>query len=121
MELDEFITTTVKSIIKSINDTKEFAESNGAIVNPIIMEEQDDHDQKNSIWRKDGKDGRRFLTKIDFDVAVLASNEEGSKLGGGLKIEVLNFGASTTESETNQTTSRIKFCLNVALPHQGSK
>lgn len=121
MELDEFITGTVKAIIKSINDTKEFAESNGAIINPIITERIEDHDQNLSIWRKDGKDGRRLLTKIDFDVAVQASNEEGSKVGGGLKIQVLSIGASSTNTEKNQTTSRIKFSLNVALPHQGDK
>lgn len=121
MELDEFISTTLKSIIKSVNETKEFAESNGAIINPVIMERIEDHDQNSSIWRKDGKDGRRFLTKIDFDVAVSVSNEEGSKVGGGLKIQVLNLGASASETETNQTTSRIKFSLNIALPHQGDK
>ena len=121
MELDEFISTSLKSIIKSINDTTEFAESNGAIVNPVIMERIEDHDQNSSIWRKDGRDGRRFLTKIDFDVAVSASNEEGNKIGGGLKVQVFNLGASSNETEVNQTTSRIKFSLNVALPHQGDK
>jgi hypothetical protein len=28
MELDEFISTTLKSIIKSINDSKDYAETN---------------------------------------------------------------------------------------------
>lgn len=119
MELDEFISVTLKSIIKSINDSKEYAESNGAIINPILMERE--FDKSTSIWRKDGEDGRRGLTKIDFDVAVTASNEEGSKVGGGLKIQVFNLGASASESEINQTTSRIKFSLDVALPHQGDK
>ena len=121
MELDEFISTTLKSIIKSINDSKDYAETNGAIINPIIMEMTNDHDQKTSIWRKDGKDGRRFLSKIDFDVAVSVSNEGESKIGGGLKVHVFNLGASNSESESNQTTSRIKFSLNVAFPHQGDK
>lgn len=121
MELDQFITTTIKSIIKSVNDTMDFAESNGAIINPIIMERIDDHDQKTSIWRKDGKDGRRQLTNIDFDVAVTASNEENNKIGGGLKIQVLNLGASTSENLANETMSRIKFSLKLALPHQGDQ
>ena len=67
------------------------------------------------------KDGRRFLTQIDFDVAVSASSEEGNKIGGGLKIQVLNLGASTEETEKSQTISKIKFSLNIALPHQGDK
>jgi hypothetical protein len=119
MELDEFISSSIKSLIKSINDTKEYAETNGAIINPIIMEDVGSPNFNLSIWRKDRKDGRRFLTQVDFDIAVSASNEEGSKVGGGLKIQVLNFGASATELEKNQTVSRIKFKIHVALPHQG--
>jgi hypothetical protein len=118
MDLDEFISGTIKSIIKSVNDTQEFAESNGAIINPVVMDKQHD---STTIWRKDGRDGRRFLTKIDFDVAVVAKNEEDNKIGGGLKIQVLNMGASTRNSEINQVTSRIQFSLNIALPHQGEK
>ena len=117
MELDEFITTTMKSIIKSINDTADFAELNNAIINPVLLENS--YEKYTSIWRKDGKDGRRALTKIDFDIAVSASNEEGSELGGGLKVQVFSLGGSATEKESNQTTSRIKFSLDVALPHQG--
>ncbi len=119
MELNEFITGTIKSIITSINDAKDFAEKNGAIINPILMEQE--FDANSTIWRKDDKDGRRALTKIDFDVAVSGSNEEGHKLGGGLRIQVLTLGASSTNTELNQTTSRIKFSLNVALPHQGDR
>ncbi len=63
MELDEFITTTIKSIITSVNDTVEFAEKNGAIVNPILLENE--YTQYSSIWRKGRKDGRRFLTKVE--------------------------------------------------------
>ena len=119
MELDEFISGTLKSVIKAINDTKDFAESNGAIINPILLSH--DGDRIPTIWRKDGKDGKRAMTKLEFDIAVIASNEEGNNIGGGLKIQVLNLGASSTNKETNQTSSRIKFDINVALPHQGDK
>ena len=53
MELDEFISTSIKSIIKSVNDTKDFAEENGAIINPIINELVENHNHNSSIWRKD--------------------------------------------------------------------
>ena len=119
MELDEFITGTLKAIIKSVNDTKEFAELNGAIINPILMERE--FDSNTTIWRKDGQDSRRSLTKLEFDIAITASNEEGSNVGGGLKIQIVNLGASTTNKETSQTSSRIKFNINIALPHQGNK
>jgi len=115
MRLDEFISETILSIIKSINDSKDFAEKNGAIINPIIMESG----YESTIWRKDGKDGKRYLTKIDFDIAVVASNKENN--GNKLQIEVAEINDSNIENEINKTSSRIKFSLNVALPHQGDK
>jgi len=36
MELDKFITASLNSIIKGINDSKEFAIENGARINPHI-------------------------------------------------------------------------------------
>lgn len=119
MELDEFVSITVKSLIKGINDSKGFAEENGAIINPILID--NNYDSSTSIWRKDGKDGRRYLTNIEFDIAVTASNEDATNAGGGLRIQVLNLGLSTANKESNQTISRIKFSLNVALPHQGDE
>jgi hypothetical protein len=121
MELDEFVTTTLKSLIKAVNDTKEYSEANGAIINPIFMEREFDSKQETSIWRKDGQDGRRSLTKVEFDVAVSATNEAGNNVGGGLKIHIVNFGASSTNKESSQTSSRIKFSINIALPHQGDR
>ena len=50
------------------------AENNGAIIKPILMERE--FDSNTSIWRKDGKDGRRSLTKINFDITINASNDE---------------------------------------------
>ncbi|MPS72002.1 MAG: hypothetical protein E2590_02520 [Chryseobacterium sp.] len=120
MELDKFISETIQAIIKSINDTSEYAEKNGAIINPIFLESDDDYDYKTTIWRKDKQDGRRALTKLDFDIAVTVSNENNNKIGGGIKVQVLNLGASTSDKDSNQTSSRIKFSLNVAFPHQGT-
>ncbi len=36
-------------------------------------EQLEDHDQTSSIWRKDGKDRRRSITDIDFEVPPLGS------------------------------------------------
>lgn len=114
MELDQFISTSIKSVIKGINDVQDFASENGATINPLLMEAG--FTSSPNIYRKMGEgDGKRFLTKIDFDIAVTASNEDAQKAGGGLKIQVLSFGASTENKESNQTISRIKFEINVAL------
>ncbi len=119
MQLDEFISETLKSVIKSVSDTTEYAEKQGAIINPIIMESETK--DMLTIWRKDNRDGRRGLTKIDFDIAVTTSNEENNNVGAGLKVYVANIGGSINNKEINQSVSKINFSIYIALPHQGDK
>lgn len=114
--MEDFISGTLKSIIKATNESMKFAKENGAIINPIRKDVQNE----NYMWRIDGEDGKRGVTRIDFDVAVTVTNEEGNKVGGGLKVQVLQVGGSKNTSETNQTNSRICFSLDVALPNQNS-
>ena len=115
MELDAFITETIKSIIKGVNDAHDFAIQNNAKINPIggFYDKLSDKQLSNHNGEK-----RITVTKIDFDVAVNASNEEKNNVGGGLKIQVLNVGASMTNNTTSHTSSRIKFDLNIVLPNQ---
>ena len=70
------------------------------------------------MFLTNNKEIRRVVTKIDFDVAVTASNEEANKIGGGIKIQVLNLGGSSSNNALSQTSSRIKFSVNLALPTQ---
>lgn len=116
MELENFITETLKSIIAGASNSHEFAIENNAIINPLLGF----HDQSDQgvIRMDDAKQRKRIVTKIDFDVAVTASSEEGNKVGGGIKIQVLSMGASTSNNAVNQTSSRIQFSVNIALPTQ---
>lgn len=114
MELETFITETLKSVIAGAVGSNVFAKENNALINPTLGFY--DHSDQNLMWLDDVNQRKRVVTKIDFDVAVTASSEEESKVGGGLKIQVLNLGASSTNNAVNQTSSRIKFAVNVALP-----
>lgn len=116
MELDTFIAETIKSIIKGVSDSQGFAKDNGSSINPI----GGFHDKlSDKAIYNENTATRKTVTKIEFDIAVTASNEESNKVGGGLKIQVLSLGASTANNITSQTSSRIKFDLNITLPtHQ---
>lgn len=115
MELETFITETIKSIINGVTKANEFAKENGAMVNPL----SGSHDSVSETRMFNETENRwNTVTKVDFDVAVTASNEENTKIGGGLKIQVLNMGASAANNITSQTSSRIKFDVNITLPHQ---
>lgn len=116
MELDVFITETIKAISNGIINAQTFGKENGILVNP--MGGFYDKFAEHVLLVRGGNDGKKTITKIDFDIAVTASDEDSNKVGGGLKIQIFNADASTTTSTTNQTTSKIKFQINVALPFE---
>jgi hypothetical protein len=116
MELDVFITETIKSISNGVINAQTFGKEHGILINPIgsFRDEFAEH----ALLVKGENGGKKTITKIDFDVAVTVSAEDASKVGGGLKIQIFNADASTATSTTNQTTSRIKFQINVGLPFE---
>ncbi|GGE98236.1 hypothetical protein [Flavobacterium limi] len=117
MELDVFITETIKSISNGVINAQIFGKENNVLVNPLRS--FDDKFAQHSLTVKDGeRRSKRTITQIDFDVAVTVSAEDASKVGGGLKIQIFNADASTATSTINQTTSRIKFQIDMSLPFE---
>ena len=116
MTLQEFVTESLKSIINAVSDIQEFAKEKNAIVNPTRNHDGARKSENMWMWRGNGEDGIRPVTKIDFDVAVVVGTEENSKLGGGLSIQIFKASAETKSSDANQITSRISFAIDGALP-----
>jgi hypothetical protein len=116
MDLDQFIESTLTSIIKGVSKAQEFAKENGGRINPVPI-------RLNSIpgdpyYVYYGNDeGIKPLTKISFDVAVTASSGDSGE--GGVGIKVLSFSASGSKSveNTNEIASRVKFEINAVLPY----
>ena len=111
MQLDEFITETLKSIIKGIKDSQDFAKDNGSIVNPL----KNRYSEGTHI-KVGNRDEGTVVSHIEFDIAVTASTKQESGVSGGINVLSLNIGGKTSEIENNQTISRIKFSLEVLLP-----
>lgn len=111
MNLDEFISETLKAIIKGVRDSQEFAHENGARVNPIRKHEIN----TKTIYYKN-EDGMRALTDIDFDIAVTASNQQGSGIDGGIKVFSVSLGGKLEDKNIHETVSRVKFNVGVVLP-----
>ena len=112
MNLDEFISGTLKAIIKGVKDSQQFATDNGARVNPIRFQSKE---TEFVFFNKE--EGVRQLSKINFDIAVTVSNQSESGIGGGITVFAANLGGKKMDTEMNQTISRIKFDVDVALPH----
>ncbi|MBU2527236.1 MAG: hypothetical protein KKC03_11610 [Bacteroidetes bacterium] len=114
MELDKFISKSLKSIIKGIKDSQDFANENGARINPHVGKWDFD---KNETTYFGNEEGARAVSKIDFDVAVTISNSQETGGEGGINVYSLKLGGKLSDTEINESVSRIKFSLNVALPN----
>ena len=74
-----------------------FALEHNAGINPLNK-----HQNQTSNF-VDVDNDRRTVTKVNFDIAVTASQEEGAKVGGGIKvIELFNFKSDYNAKELNK-------------------
>lgn len=114
MKLDEFITDSLKSIVKGIKDSQEFANENGARINPHVGKWDFDKNQTTYYGKEEGA---RAITKIDFDIAVTTSSAQETGGEGGINVYSIKLGGKMSDTEKNESVSRIKFSVNVSLPN----
>jgi hypothetical protein len=113
MKLDEFITSSLKSIVKGIKDSQEDCKQNGALINPHIGKW--DMEKIETQYVKD-EEGARRISKVDFDIAVTASNSSETGGGAGINVYAMKLGGKISDTEKNETVSRIKFDVNIVFP-----
>ena len=114
MELAEFISETIKGIIKGVKESQDFAHQNDARINPHIGK----WDERKMLTTYYGtEEGARAVSTIDFDVAVSATNQLESGIKGGINVLSLNLGGKISDKDINETVSKIKFSINVVLPN----
>jgi hypothetical protein len=115
MNLDEFISESLKGIIKGVKDSQDFAKENGGRVNPHFVNGTTNH-KKNDFIKIESNENFTMITDITFDIAVTASDKKESGLSGSINVLSLKMGGKHEGEEFNETVSRIKFLVSVALP-----
>lgn len=116
MKLEEFISETLKAVIKGVKDSQEFATNNNARINPEIDNKMSFEKSKSPVVFFHNRDSAIELTVIEFDVAITVSNQQEAEGGAGISVLSFKAGASINEKEIKETVSRIKFNVSVALP-----
>ena len=115
MELKEFVSKSIVSIIEVIAEAQNKATEFGGYVNPGGLKRNTAKVKDNATW---DERNNNYLQIVDFDIAITADNTER----GGAKIKVLsgilggNLGGE--KSNKNTVSSRIKFSVPVLLPCQ---
>ena len=94
MELKDFISETIKHI------------TDGVLEGSSYVKEKS----------KSSEGVKSQYTKIDFDIAITANEENKGDLGGKLSVvQVFSAGASTSKSASTSSQNRIKFEILVAI------
>ena len=113
MDLKEFISETLLSIITAVTDAQKKAVELGAHVNPAGLMRATGNVSSNAIW---DNSTNNYAQSISFDVAVTA--EDTGK--GGAKIKVfsgfLGGELGGEKGSKNSVASRVQFSIPVLLP-----
>lgn len=103
MELNEFIQETLSQIIQGVKDTQEYAQKNGACINP---------NRFGTISPKAimtvGDDGISAIQKVDFEVSLISTD----CINGKASIKVLSGDIAKETSAVN----KVKFSIILTLP-----
>jgi len=113
MELDIFITETLKSIVKGISDSQEFAIEHGARINPHVGKWDKEKVMTSYIGNEEGI---RPVTTINFDIAVTATAHQEIGGQGGINVLSVKLGGQLSDKTSNESVSRIQFSVNAILP-----
>ena len=113
MDLKEFVSETLVSIVDGIKDAQQKSRDLGASVNPGGLMRNKDSVSTNSIW--DNRNNN-YAQPVSFDIAITA--EDSAQ--GGAKVKVLSgiFGGDIggEKGSKNVLASRIQFSVPVLFP-----
>jgi len=115
MDLKEFVSETILSVITGVTEAQEKAKKLGAHVNPGGLTRNVSNIADNAIW---DNTTNNYAQPVSFDVAVTA--EDTAK--GGAKVKVLSgiLGGDIGGEKGNKNViaSRVQFVIPVLLPSQ---
>ncbi len=115
MDLKDFVSETLVSIISGVANAQEKAKELGANVNPSGLMRNASNVSSNAIW---DNSNNNYAQSVNFDVAVTA--EDTAKSGAKVKVIAGIFGANANTESGNKSSlaSRVRFSVPVLLPPQ---
>ena len=111
MELKDFVSQTLSQIIEGVKDAGDYANSNGAEVNPDLVGNIAELGKQGILWG-----GGRPVQIVKFDVALTVTEGTGTKGGIGVFAGAIILGSSGESQSSNVSVSKVQFSVPVALP-----
>lgn len=116
MKLDDFVSETLKQVIKGVVAAQAFGNTQNAKVNPITARFHSST-QGQSFCHETGVP----LQHVAFDVAVTVTEEQTSTGDGEMTVGSISVSPTGSSSTQNSSISRIKFEVPVLLPTTGKQ
>jgi len=117
--LKEFVSETLTQVTEALLEFEEKGLGKEKAISPFPkLSAKNPGDFPVAISKQQGSTAQYIhaVMPFEFDIAVSASNEEGDKIGGGLKVlEFFNASADTEVKSVNSTVSRVKFKIPLQL------
>lgn len=104
MDLQEFVTESLKQIMTGVSNAQKDPANTG-VINAILP----------------GTGLYTPVQQIEFDVAVTVSQEKGTKGGIGIFVGAVGVGTQGQSQSSNISVSRIKFSVPVRFSYQKEK
>lgn len=116
MDISEFIKETIRQVCDGVYQASIDCSQSGVVVNPTITVGENG---EYFIPREPSSVAmQRRVQKIDFDIAVEASETTEKSGQAGVSIHVVSGKGNYAKGQTNSTTSRISFSIPICLPTQ---
>jgi hypothetical protein len=107
MELREFISTVLVSVVRGVEDAQSALRDSKATINPLGIKAQ--------IALQQAKETPEF-SQVDFEVAVEVSSKNGQEGKAGIQVAVFNMGISGARESSTSHASTLRFAIPVHLP-----
>lgn len=117
MELKAFVEETLRQLIDGVSSVREFANDKGAVINPQTLEFVSNSGQSDMWCDVTG----RISSKVEFDIAVTATETSETRGRAGVFLAPFKFGAEGKSDSSNQNVSRIRFSIQTLLPTSEQK
>jgi hypothetical protein len=101
MDLDAFITETLRQIVKGVREAQRHEDCKGAVINPL---------------GPPGRGPQIAAEKIEFDVALTVSEGNEKQAKGSIGVAFLGIGGQGISTTGSTSISRIKFCVPMIFP-----
>jgi len=110
MNLEQFISETMKQIIDGVSSAQEYARTKDAYINVPIVKTVNTHRMTD--------ESLPAPQVVEFDIAVTTTGANDLQGGMGIFVAGLGIGYQAKKNNAEEGVSRIKFSIPVVLPSQ---